>query len=69
MAKKKAFQFNKNANRGGGKKNEKKHNPFEIHINRVKHDVIGRKSKNDFGLPGISRAKAVKKVLYSMVIY
>ncbi|XP_042212152.1 nucleolar protein 14-like isoform X2 [Homarus americanus] len=46
---------------GDKKTKEKKHNPFEIHINRVKHDVVGRKSKDDRGLPGIARAKAVKK--------
>ncbi|KAK3873272.1 hypothetical protein Pcinc_021699 [Petrolisthes cinctipes] len=61
MAKKKASQFKSKAAQSAGKKNEKKHNPFEVHINRVKHDVIGRKNKNDIGLPGISRAKAVKK--------
>lgn len=44
-----------------GQAKGKKHNPFEIHINRVKHDVMGRKSKTDRGLPGVSRAKAVKK--------
>ena len=48
----------------------KKHNPFEIHINRVKHDVVGRKSKTDRGLPGVSRAKAVKKVgQISVLVY
>lgn len=63
MAKKGRFK-----GRPGGEKvpfnktKEKKHNPFEIHINRVKHDVVGRKSKLDRGLPGVSRAKAVKKV-------
>lgn len=39
---------------------EKMLNPFEIHINRVKHEVVGHKTK-DRGLPGISRAKALKK--------
>ncbi|XP_045582443.1 nucleolar protein 14 isoform X2 [Procambarus clarkii] len=42
-------------------KQEKKLNPFEVHINRVKHDIVGRKSKDDRGLPGVARAKAVKK--------
>lgn len=36
-------------------------NPFEIHINKDKQNVLGRKSKADRGLPGISRAKAISK--------
>ncbi|KAK9305827.1 hypothetical protein QLX08_003328 [Tetragonisca angustula] len=36
-------------------------NPFEVHINRDKQNVLGRKSKADKGLPGVSRAKAIKK--------
>lgn len=43
-------------------KKEKKINPFEIHINRVKYDVVGRKTTEDRGLPGVARAKALKKV-------
>lgn len=45
-------------------KNEKKSNlnPFEVHINKQKHQVLGQKLKNDRGLPGVSRAKALKKV-------
>lgn len=40
----------------------KKINPFEVKINRVKHDVLGRKvSKHDKGMPGLSRSKAIKK--------
>jgi nucleolar protein 14 len=37
-------------------------NPFEVHVNRQKYDVLGRKTKNGTGLPGVSRAKAVAKV-------
>lgn len=37
-------------------------NPFEIHVNRQKFEVLGRKLKADRGLPGVSRAKALKKV-------
>jgi len=37
-------------------------NPFEVHVNRQKFEVLGRKLKNDRGLPGVSRAKALKKV-------
>lgn len=36
-------------------------NPFEMHVNKPKFQVLGRKSKTDRGLPGISRAKALKK--------
>ncbi|XP_049778606.1 nucleolar protein 14 homolog [Schistocerca cancellata] len=36
-------------------------NPFEVHVNRQKSNVIGRSSKTDRGLPGIARAKALKK--------
>lgn len=42
-------------------KNPKKLNPFEVHINREKHSVLGKKRKNDRGLPGVSREKALKK--------
>jgi nucleolar protein 14 len=37
-------------------------NPFEVHVNRQKYDVLGRKTKNDKGLPGVARAKAIAKV-------
>nr|CAI5837325.1 unnamed protein product [Callosobruchus analis] len=36
-------------------------NPFEVHINREKVRVIGQKRKNDRGLPGVSRGKAIEK--------
>ncbi|XP_067231843.1 nucleolar protein 14 isoform X2 [Chanodichthys erythropterus] len=36
-------------------------NPFEVKINRKKFDVLGRKSKHDVGLPGVSRSRAIKK--------
>ncbi|CAN8005890.1 unnamed protein product [Ixodes hexagonus] len=36
-------------------------NPFEIKVNKQRHDVLGRRSKNDRGLPGVSRNKAIKK--------
>lgn len=41
---------------------EIKNNPFEVKINRKKFDVLGRKSKHDVGLPGVSRSKAINKV-------
>lgn len=37
-------------------------NPFEVKVNRQKFDILGRKTKNDVGLPGVSRSKAIKKV-------
>ncbi|XP_070844939.1 nucleolar protein 14 [Chaetodon trifascialis] len=40
---------------------EIKNNPFEVKINRKKFDVLGRKSKHDVGLPGVSRSKANSK--------
>lgn len=36
-------------------------NPFEVHTNREKISVLGRKLKHDKGMPGISRAKATQK--------
>lgn len=45
------------------KESQQKINPFEVKINRQKHDVLGRKiSKHDRGMPGLSRSKAIKKV-------
>jgi nucleolar protein 14 len=38
-------------------------NPFEVHVNRQKYEVLGRKTKNDTGLPGVARAKAITKVI------
>ncbi|KMQ84956.1 nucleolar protein 14-like protein [Lasius niger] len=42
-------------------------NPFEVHINRDKQNVLGRKNKNDRGLPGVSRAKAINKRKQSLL--
>ncbi|XP_046609585.1 nucleolar protein 14 [Neodiprion virginianus] len=36
-------------------------NAFEVHINKEKHKVLGRKNKADRGLPGVARAKAINK--------
>ncbi|XP_009864225.1 PREDICTED: nucleolar protein 14 [Apaloderma vittatum] len=38
-----------------------KSNPFEVKVNRQKFNILGRKTKNDVGLPGVSRSKAIKK--------
>ncbi|OWF55050.1 Nucleolar protein 14 [Mizuhopecten yessoensis] len=60
MAKKKKNISDKVRNKQ--KPSAKKINPFEVKINRVKHDVLGRKiSKHDKGMPGLSRSKAIKK--------
>lgn len=37
-------------------------NPFEVHVNKQKFNVLGRQLKTDKGLPGVSKAKALKKV-------
>ncbi|KAG4067854.1 hypothetical protein HA402_010540 [Bradysia odoriphaga] len=39
----------------------KKNNPFEIHVNKEKHSIIGRQLKHDRGMPGVSRSKALKR--------
>ncbi|NWJ09414.1 NOP14 protein, partial [Crypturellus undulatus] len=36
-------------------------NPFEVKVNKQKFNILGRKTKNDVGLPGVSRSKAIKK--------
>lgn len=36
-------------------------NPFEVHTNREKISIMGRKLKHDKGMPGVSRAKAIKR--------
>lgn len=53
------------SNRVSLKTNTKKLNPFEVRVNRQKYDVFGKKSKNEKGLPGISRSRAIKKVNYT----
>jgi len=47
---------------------EKKLNPFELHINSKKFTILGRKSKNEVGKPGISRSKSIQKV-GNIIIY
>lgn len=42
-------------------KGDKGINPFEVHTNKEKFSVLGRKLKHDKGMPGISRSKAVQK--------
>uniref|UniRef100_UPI0035901E40 nucleolar protein 14-like n=1 Tax=Myxine glutinosa TaxID=7769 RepID=UPI0035901E40 len=52
----------------GKKKHDVKNNPFELKINRQKFQVLGRKSKHDQGLPGISRSKAIKKRTETLLV-
>ena len=59
-AKKADAKLARTTTKGGGR--QTKNNPFEIHTNRKKHDILGRKLKHERGLPGISRSKAIKKV-------
>ncbi|KAM4810152.1 nucleolar protein 14 [Rhinophrynus dorsalis] len=40
---------------------ELRDNPFEVKINKQKFTVLGRKTKHDVGLPGVSKSKALKK--------
>ncbi len=37
-------------------------NPFEVHVNRKKHDVLGQRSRSGKGLPGVARSKSIMKV-------
>lgn len=50
------------ADRVSLKTTARKINPFEVHVNRQKYDVLGKKSKTEKGVPGISRSRAIKKV-------
>ncbi|XP_064601110.1 nucleolar protein 14-like [Liolophura sinensis] len=60
MAKKKKGSVDKVLSK---KKNvETKVNPFEVKLNKQKHDILGKKmSKFDKGAPGLSRSKAMRK--------
>ena len=44
------------------KSGEKPFNPFEVRVNRKKHNVLGQKRKSDVGMPGVSRSKSIQKV-------
>jgi nucleolar protein 14 len=43
------------------KLNKKTFSPFEVHVNKTKQNVLGRKGKASHGLPGITRTKAINK--------
>ncbi|KAM8940419.1 nucleolar protein 14 [Pelodytes ibericus] len=36
-------------------------NPFEVKINKQKFSILGKKTKHDVGLPGVSKSKALNK--------
>ncbi|XP_041476417.1 nucleolar protein 14-like [Lytechinus variegatus] len=38
-----------------------KHNPFEVKINKQKHNILGRKNKHGKGMPAVSRSKGLQK--------
>ncbi|KAM4054069.1 nucleolar protein 14 [Anomaloglossus baeobatrachus] len=42
-------------------RSEVRDNPFEVKINKQKFTVLGRKTKHDVGLPGVSKSKALQK--------
>lgn len=42
-------------------------NPFEVRVTGKKHHVLGQRSKSDRGLPGVSRSKAILKVMRAPV--
>ena len=42
--------------------NELKNNPFEVRVNRKKHEVLGQKIKSSRGHPGVARSRAIQKV-------
>ena len=60
---------NKNKPKFGKKNNvsnkSKKLNPFELHINKKKLEVVGQRNRNDRGKPGVARAKGIKIVSMS----
>ncbi|KZC12171.1 PREDICTED: nucleolar protein 14 homolog [Dufourea novaeangliae] len=61
MVKAKKKQLSELSQRKRNQQNKKSLNPFEVHINRDKQNVLGKRSKTDKGLPGVSRTKAIQK--------
>ncbi|XP_030370777.1 nucleolar protein 14 homolog [Scaptodrosophila lebanonensis] len=39
----------------------RKLNPFDVHVNKKKFEILGRICKHDRGMPGVSRAKAQQR--------
>lgn len=67
MAKTKNKKLSDKVHSKAAKSTKKTMNPFEVHINREKMKVLGRKLKNDKGLPGVSRAKALNKRKHTLL--
>ena len=44
------------------KRSDLSSNPFEVRVNRRKHDVLGQKIRSGRGLPGVARSRADQKV-------
>ncbi|XP_037385690.1 nucleolar protein 14 [Talpa occidentalis] len=42
-------------------------NPFEVKFNRQKFPVLGRRTRHDVGLPGVSRARAIQKRMQTLL--
>ncbi|XP_022902470.2 nucleolar protein 14 homolog [Onthophagus taurus] len=55
------------AEKANKKEVKKKLNPFEVHVNKEKLKVLGKRSKNDRGLPGVSREKAINKRKHTLL--
>ena len=51
------------------KATEIKNNPFEVKINKQKHNILGRKNKSGKGVPVVSRSKGLQKVRTSLTSY
>ncbi|XP_031569583.1 nucleolar protein 14-like [Actinia tenebrosa] len=58
---KKSISAAKKASKTAQRQESVANNPFEVHVNKRKHEILGRKMKHDRGLPGVSRSKAIKK--------
>jgi hypothetical protein len=46
----------------GNKVKQPKENPFEVRVNKRRHDILGRKIKHEKGNPGVSRSRGLRKV-------
>jgi len=47
--------------RAASSKSAARKNPFEIKVNKEKHQILNRKRKHHMGIPGVSRSAAKKK--------
>lgn len=64
MAKiKKSVIAAKKASKKAKRQDNVANNPFEVRVNKKKYEILGRKMKHERGLPGVSRSKALQKVI------